>query len=92
MIAPEAEIDVIGIRPGEKLHEVLVHEDEARQTLELADMFVVTPAETLWQRDLHYDACRCPMVFVTAVMPINNGYRKKKSKRLFTPMKRQMRV
>ena len=31
VIAPEAELDVIGIRPGEKLHEVLIHEDEARQ-------------------------------------------------------------
>lgn len=60
VIAPEAEIEVIGIRPGEKLHEVLVHEDEARQTLELADMFVVTPAETLWQRDLHYDGAPLP--------------------------------
>ena len=30
VIAPQAEIEVIGIRPGEKLHEVLIHEDEAR--------------------------------------------------------------
>ena len=47
-IAPEAELEVIGIRPGEKLHEVLIHEDEARSTLELDDMFVVQPATTLW--------------------------------------------
>ena len=60
VIAPQAEIEVIGIRPGEKLHEVLIHEDEARQTLELADMFVVAPAETLWQRDLHYDGNPLP--------------------------------
>lgn len=43
VIAPDAELEVIGIRPGEKLHEVLVHEDEARNTLELDDMFVVQP-------------------------------------------------
>ena len=42
-IAPNAEIEVIGIRPGEKLHEVLIHEDEARHTVELEDMFVVQP-------------------------------------------------
>ena len=30
-IAPNAKVDVIGIRPGEKLHEVLISEDEARQ-------------------------------------------------------------
>ena len=34
-IAPNARIEVIGIRPGEKLHEVLISEDEARTTIEL---------------------------------------------------------
>jgi len=47
-IAPEAEIDFVGIRPGEKLHEVLISEDEARGTLELEDMFVVQPSGVLW--------------------------------------------
>ncbi len=47
-IAPEATIEHIGIRPGEKLHEVLISEDEARQTVELEDMYVVQPAETFW--------------------------------------------
>ncbi|MFQ5922048.1 MAG: UDP-N-acetylglucosamine 4,6-dehydratase (inverting) [Anaerolineales bacterium] len=47
-IAPEAEIDLIGIRPGEKLHEVLVSEHEARHTVELEDMFVVEPPGALW--------------------------------------------
>ena len=47
-IAPSAEIDVIGIRPGEKLHEVLINADEARSTVELEDMFVVQPSASLW--------------------------------------------
>lgn len=47
-VAPQAEIKIIGIRPGEKLHEVLVSEDEARTTLELDDMFVVQPVESSW--------------------------------------------
>jgi UDP-N-acetylglucosamine 4,6-dehydratase/5-epimerase len=47
-IAPQAEIKVIGIRPGEKLHEALISEDEARHTIELKDMFVVQPAEAIW--------------------------------------------
>ena len=48
VIAPEAELEAIGIRPGEKLHEVLIHQDEARATIELEDMFVVQPSEALW--------------------------------------------
>ncbi len=47
-IAPDAEIKVIGIRAGEKLHEALISEDEARHTIELEKMFVVQPAEASW--------------------------------------------
>jgi UDP-N-acetylglucosamine 4,6-dehydratase/5-epimerase len=47
-IAPDAQIRNIGIRPGEKLHEVLISEDEARTTVELKDMFVVQPPAALW--------------------------------------------
>lgn len=47
-LAPDAELERIGIRPGEKLHEVLVSEDEARHTIELEDMYVVEPAGALW--------------------------------------------
>jgi UDP-N-acetylglucosamine 4,6-dehydratase len=47
-VAPDATIERIGIRPGEKLHEILISEDENRTTVELEDMFVVQPAEALW--------------------------------------------
>jgi UDP-N-acetylglucosamine 4,6-dehydratase len=47
-IAPEAKLDVVGIRPGEKLHEALISEDEARTTLELDDMYVIQPAQGPW--------------------------------------------
>jgi UDP-N-acetylglucosamine 4,6-dehydratase len=47
-IAPDSRLERIGIRPGEKLHEVLVSEDEARHTLELEDLFVVEPPDELW--------------------------------------------
>jgi len=43
-IAPDCDVDVIGIRPGEKTHEILVSEDEARNTVELDDKFVILPA------------------------------------------------
>jgi UDP-N-acetylglucosamine 4,6-dehydratase len=48
VIAPEAELENTGIRPGEKLHEVLVSEDESRTTIEMEDMFVVQPTGALW--------------------------------------------
>ncbi|MBN1370762.1 MAG: UDP-N-acetylglucosamine 4,6-dehydratase (inverting) [Anaerolineaceae bacterium] len=47
-VAPENDIEIIGIRPGEKLHEVLISEDESRHTVELDDMYVVRPAEAIW--------------------------------------------
>ena len=47
-IAPDATIRNIGIRPGEKLHEVLISEDEARATVELEELFIVQPAAALW--------------------------------------------
>lgn len=47
-VAPDARVEVIGIRPGEKLHEMLISEDESRTTVELDDMFVVQPAEAYW--------------------------------------------
>ena len=52
-IAPGCAIEQIGIRPGEKLHEVLLSEDEARHAVELDDMFVITPAHPWWE-GTHY--------------------------------------
>ena len=50
VIAPQAEIKVIGIRPGEKLHEMMISRDESRSTIELEDRFVVEPFGHLWFR------------------------------------------
>jgi UDP-N-acetylglucosamine 4,6-dehydratase len=48
-IAPDCEVDYIGIRPGEKLHEVLISEDEARHTLDVGNMFVIQPVHPWWR-------------------------------------------
>jgi UDP-N-acetylglucosamine 4,6-dehydratase/5-epimerase len=43
--------DFTGIRPGEKLHELLITRDDARHTIEFADYFVIRPAIQLWDAD-----------------------------------------
>ena len=48
VVAPGCEINEIGIRPGEKLHEVLISEDEARHTVEMEDMFIIQPTHPWW--------------------------------------------
>lgn len=53
-IAPEAEIEIIGIRPGEKLHEDLLSVDEARNAIERERMYIIKPPETLWNRNQDY--------------------------------------
>jgi UDP-N-acetylglucosamine 4,6-dehydratase/5-epimerase len=50
-IAPEAKIQITGIRPGEKLHEVLLTEDEARHAREFDTHFVVEPEHPFWTED-----------------------------------------
>ncbi len=42
-LAPQAEKEIIGIRPGEKIHEMLLTSEEARHTLELEKYFVILP-------------------------------------------------
>lgn len=63
-IAPECDIDFIGIRPGEKLHEALVSEDEARQTVETKEMYVIRPNHPWWSADNWTNA-----------MPVPEGFR-----------------
>jgi UDP-N-acetylglucosamine 4,6-dehydratase len=43
-LAPELPLATIGIRPGEKLHETLITEDDARSTFDLGDRYVITPS------------------------------------------------
>lgn len=47
-IAPECELDFVGIRPGEKLHEAMITEDDARRTLEYEDYFIIQPEFPWW--------------------------------------------
>jgi UDP-N-acetylglucosamine 4,6-dehydratase len=48
-IAPGSKTHEIGIRPGEKLHEEMISEDDSRRTVEQADRFVITPTIANWE-------------------------------------------
>jgi UDP-N-acetylglucosamine 4,6-dehydratase len=63
-ISPDAEINYIGIRPGEKLHEVLLSEDEARESMETDDMYLI--------RSRH---CSAPDGAWPGAKPLLNGFR-----------------
>ena len=47
-IAPEAKRKIIGIRPGEKIHEVMISSDDAINTLEFDSYFVIQPSHPWW--------------------------------------------
>ncbi|WP_372712408.1 UDP-N-acetylglucosamine 4,6-dehydratase (inverting) [Azospirillum argentinense] len=50
-MAPHLPHKPVGIRPGEKLHEVMITEDDSRQTFELPDRFVIEPAFAFWTHE-----------------------------------------
>lgn len=59
-VAPECEWKIVGIRPGEKLHEVMVPEDDARRTLEYEDHYRILPAFPDWDETLYTDQAGVP--------------------------------
>ncbi len=65
-IAPDLPHHITGIRPGEKLHEVLVTEDDARTTVELEGRYVIEPALAFWSHE-HYEA--------VGARPVEDGFR-----------------
>lgn len=55
-IAPDAKIKIIGIRPGEKLHESLIGKDEALNTFDLGDRYLIEPIHMeRWDPNFRYD-------------------------------------
>ena len=47
-VAPGVPRDVVGIRPGEKLHEILLTADESRHAIDAGDVYVVLPEHPWW--------------------------------------------
>lgn len=50
-IAPKCEIEIVGIRPGEKLHEAMIMEDDARHTVDFDTYYVIQPEFPWWSKD-----------------------------------------
>lgn len=52
-VAPQAEHEVVGIRPGEKLHEQMISSEDAPYTYEYPEHFKILPAINNWSEDAH---------------------------------------
>jgi len=50
-VAPECNIEITGIRPGEKLHECMISVDDARNTVEYDDYYMIQPDFVWWDKE-----------------------------------------
>ena len=50
-IIPDTLHKIVGIRPGEKLHEVMVPSDDSRSTYEVKDRYVIEPSFKFWEAE-----------------------------------------
>lgn len=50
-VAPDCRVEVVGIRPGEKLHEEMITDTDALNTVEFDDYYVILPSTPLWDID-----------------------------------------
>jgi UDP-N-acetylglucosamine 4,6-dehydratase len=63
-IAPDCEIEFIGIRPGEKLHEMLITEEEGRNTVAFNGMYIIMPNLSWWKRQNYKSGAKLPDGFI----------------------------
>lgn len=54
-LAPGMPMKNVGIRPGEKLHEIMITEHNARSTVDYGDRYIIEPEWNFWDRDAHMD-------------------------------------
>jgi UDP-N-acetylglucosamine 4,6-dehydratase/5-epimerase len=59
---PTRRIEIVGIRPGEKLHEEMISLDDARRTIDIGDRYVIQPEFGWWGND-HLDGTPLPEGF-----------------------------
>jgi UDP-N-acetylglucosamine 4,6-dehydratase len=54
VISPDSKFKIIGLRPGEKLHEKLCSENESRLTIEYKDFFLIKPSIIFFDKNIDY--------------------------------------
>jgi UDP-N-acetylglucosamine 4,6-dehydratase len=69
-MAPDLPINIIGIRPGEKLHEVMCPKDDSHLTLEFSDHYIIKPSFTFDDIKIDYSSTLLDEVGV----PVNVGF------------------
>ncbi len=55
VIGPDCQVKIVGIRPGEKLHELMITRDDARKTLDLGDHYIIKPDFYYFSRRFNND-------------------------------------
>jgi len=55
VLAPDLPQKEVGIRPGEKLHEMMITKDDGRQTIELEDRYIIKPQFSFWSDEFYVD-------------------------------------
>ena len=94
-IAPGCSFRIIGIRPGEKLHEVLISREDGRLTLEFDDHYVVQPHFPWWSDSEDHGGDRVPEGFYYSSDTNEsklNGFRLRKMIREFEGVERKKKA
>ncbi len=86
-IAPGAKKKIIGIRSGEKLHEILLTEEEVKRAKEYADYFVIEPEFPFWQKDNFQDGKLLPPGFKYSSDTNSQWVKKEELKKLLDEVK-----
>ena len=63
VIGPDCKIKIIGIRPGEKLHETMISSDDSRNTIQLQDCYIITPEFDWWDKNKYVNSKPVPKDF-----------------------------
>ncbi|MCX6723533.1 MAG: UDP-N-acetylglucosamine 4,6-dehydratase (inverting) [Candidatus Staskawiczbacteria bacterium] len=64
ILAPNCTIKNVGIRPGEKLHEILVTSEESRHTREFANHYIIIPRQEWWSPEKNMGGETLPENFI----------------------------